>query len=442
MADHRALAAVSRTLRALLQDRMRGDATVTLAPPDVRVQGVPGARVNLYLFQVLQATELRNQEPPGHGWPRTPGRPPLGLRLRYILTSQAGTEDMEDSDLNAQTAFADALLVLHEHAGQLGEAAFTDPAVGPVGEQILDEGLRGEYESLRLTLVQTELEDLSRFWSAMSDQSFRRSAFLEVSLVQIDSGAPRRQPRPVETRRVIATLRRRPAIERAFVTPGPGEPEGEGRVRIGDTITILARNALAARLYVRLGTLAPIRVAPSGTGRITLAVPDATYPADLDHPAPRPIPEAERLRAGPLAVRLLADHAVEGVEGGLGPGTPVSDTRRFASESALLMLVPTVAAVSPAAGGAATVLRVTGDRLWRPDAARVEVLIGDAAIPVRAPGPGEPWAAPTETGLEVPLAHVLEVLPPPAPGGTAWPVGVSVDGAASRDAGVAFTLLP
>lgn len=442
MADHRAIAAVSRSLRLLLRDRMRGGAAVTLAPPDVTVQGIAGARVNLYLFQVIEAAELRNQEPPGRGWPKTPGQPPLALRLRYVLTAQAATEDQEESDINAQTILGDAMLVLHQFAGRLAEAAFTDATVGPLGEPILDEALRRDYEALRVTLAPADLEDLSRFWSAMSGQSFRRSAVYEVSLIQMEPDEPRRQPRQVETRRVIASPRRRPIIERLFVTPAPGAPEGEGRARIGDQITIVARNALAERLYVRIGGLEPIRVAPSGAGRITAIIPDDAYPADLDHAAPRPIPPEARLMAGPLPVRLLAEHEVEGAEGGLGRAAAMTETRRFASEAALLMLVPTVAGIAPLSGAEGTVLRVTGARLWRPDAARVEILIGDAAFAVRPPGPGDPWAAPTPAAIEAPLTGAGATLPPPPAGGTAWPVAVSVDGAISRDAGFTFTLTP
>ena len=442
MADHRAIAAVSRSLRSLLRDRLEGDAAVTLAPPDVTVQGIAGARVDLYLHQVLEAAELRNQEPPGRGWPKLPGTPPLSLRLRYLMTAHAASEDREASDVNALTALGDAMLVLHAFAGRLNEAAFTDPAAGPVGEQILDEVLRRDCEHLRITLAPADLEDLSRFWSALSEQSFRRSAVCEVSLVQLEPQAPRRQPRPVLTRRVIAALQRRPIVERVFVTPGSGEPEGEGRARIGDPITIAGRNTGAERLYVRLGGLEPIRVSPSGSGRISVTIPDDQYPADLDHPAPRPIPEGDRLRAGPLPVRLLADYAVEGVEGGLDRGAAVSETRRYASAAALLMLVPTVSGTAPAAGGAGTVLRVTGERLWHAGAGRVEVMLGDAAVAVRAPQAGDPWAAPTPTQVEVPVAGLAALLPPPEAGGTAWPVFVSVDGATSRDLGVAFTLTP
>ena len=53
MASHAARAAVSRTLRTLLLDRMVTGAQVTLAPPDQEVSGADDARVNLYLMQVI-----------------------------------------------------------------------------------------------------------------------------------------------------------------------------------------------------------------------------------------------------------------------------------------------------------------------------------------------------------------------------------------------------
>jgi hypothetical protein len=442
MADHRAIAAVSRTLRLLLRDRMHGDAAVTLAPPDQDVTGITGARLNLYLFQVVEATELRNQEPPGRGWPKTPGQPPLSLRLRYLMTAEAATDNQEESDVNAQTTLGDAMLVLHQFAGRLNEAAFTDATVGAVGEQILDEVLREDYENVKVTLMPADLDDLSRFWSAMSEENYRRSVIYEVSLVQLEPEGPRRQPRPVETRRVLASVKRRPIIERAFVTPpAPADPQGEGRARIGDEITILAENTLAERLYVRLGELEPIRIRPRGDGRITLTVPDDLYPADLDHVAVRPIPPELRLQPGPLAVRLFADYEIEGVEGGLDSGSAVTETRRFSSNTALLLLVPEVTAINPGAGTSAAVLQVAGTRLWR-DGARNEVMLGDAAIPVVVPEAGDPWAAPTSTQVEVPLVRVAEILPPPAPAGTPYPVFVGVDGAVSRDAGLDFTVQP
>ena len=67
------------------------------------------------------------------------------------------------------------------------------------------------------------------------------------------------------------------------------------------------------------------------------------------------------------------------------------------------------------------------------------MIVGDAAIPVRAPGVGDPWAAPTPTAVEVPLSAAGDILDVSA---TPYPVAVQVDGARSRDPGVTFILGP
>ena len=135
------------------------------------------------------------------------------------------------------------------------------------------------------------------------------------------------------------TVRKRPEIVDAYVSPvAPGDPIGERRVRIGEEITIVSEAALADQLYVRLGSLEPIRVSAPGDGWVRIAVPDDQYPIDLDHTSQRPIPPAEQLQAGPLEVQLIAVHPVEGVQGGLGRGTAIDGSRRYASNIWLLQL--------------------------------------------------------------------------------------------------------
>ena len=114
MASHTAISAVSRTLRTLLLDRMVTGASITLAPPDVDVAGVDGARVNLYLLQVLENAALKNQEIPGHGHPAAYGHPPLSLDLRYLMTTHSAIETQVDADLNAQTILGDAMRVIND----------------------------------------------------------------------------------------------------------------------------------------------------------------------------------------------------------------------------------------------------------------------------------------------------------------------------------------
>src|SRR2546421_207063 len=85
---------LSNMLRTLLRDRMVEPSVVTLAPPDVTITEAHGARVNLYLVQVIENAELKNQEIPFHGPPRAYGRPPLSLNLRYLMTTHSATESL------------------------------------------------------------------------------------------------------------------------------------------------------------------------------------------------------------------------------------------------------------------------------------------------------------------------------------------------------------
>lgn len=439
MATHSAIAAVSRTLRTLLLDRMATGAGVTLAPPDVDVSGAGGARVNLYLMQVIENAGLKNQEIPGKGHAGAYGHPPLSLDLRYLMTTHSETEDQPDADLNAQTILGDAMRVFNDFGNRVDALAIVNPAAGLVGDPVLDGDLADEFERIKLVLHPASLDDITKVWSAVSGTNFRRSVVYEVTVVQIETRDARTRPLPVATRRILMTTRRQPEIVDIFATPVlPTDPLGETRVGIGESITIVAQDTLAERLYVRLGSLDPIRVTPAGDGRIQITVPDATYPADLDHPLPRPIPPAQQLAAGPLGVQLIAHHGVEGVQGGLGPGAAASTTRAYASNVALLQLCPRVLGVVPGAGNNATILRVNGQRLWHAHARTVEVIIGDTAIPVRF-APGDPWAPPSAVAVEVPISAaggLIDLSPP------SHRVVVDVDGARSRETAVIFTMGP
>jgi hypothetical protein len=437
MAGHGAIEAVSRSLQALLLDRMTVPAAVTFAPPDVTVEGVGGARVNLYLIQLLENAGLKNQEIPGSGHPAAYGRPPLSLDLRYLVTTHSALENQPEADFNAQTVLGDAMRVLHDFGNRMHSLTMTQAVAGKaVGDPVIASELAGEFERIKLVLHPASLDDLTKVWSALGETNFRRSVLYEITVVQIETPEPRPRPRPVETRRVFATVRRRPHIVSACVSPAAGAPIGETRARIGDELTISAENALADRLYVRLGTLDPIRVPSPGDGVVRLIVPDDEYPLDLDHPTPpaRPIPAAQQLQPGPLAVELIAVHPTEGVAGGLGPGATIAPDRRYRSNIALLQLVPAIDDVNPPSGDASIVLSVTGTRLWHPQARYAEVIIGDAALPIRLPGPGDSWAAPTPTAVQVPIADAAASLDTQVTGEPPYAVAVQVDGARSRDA--------
>ncbi len=442
MADHNAIAAVSRTLRTLLRDRLNNAAAaVTLAPPDIEPSDVQGARVNLYLFQVTHHPQLANQEIPGHAHPSEYGSPPLSLKLRYLLTSHSQSEDGADSDINAQILLGDAMSVLHDSGGRIEALAITRPSVGTVGQPILDAMLADEFERVKLTFQPAGLEELTKLWAALPEANFRRSVIYDVSVVQIESVLPKRRPQPVTERRVFASVARRPLIRDAYVTPAaPADRPGEHRARVGDEITLEVEGIETAKeVFVRLGRLDPIAIVPPYGSLLRFVIPDDKYP--LSHPAPLAIPERNRLQPGALVIQLVATREIEGVAGGMGRGDRILDDRAAASNTAVLQLVPGITQpLSPTSGDAGLLLTIKGTRLWR-QGGLTEVLIGDAPIRVTVPGPADPWAAPSPSQIEVPIAEAAAMLPTPPGTGADYSFAVQVDGARSRDV-VTFKLMP
>ncbi len=98
-------------------------AQITLAPPDVEVANVNGARVNLYLIQAIENAGLKNQEIPGQGHPAAYGHPPLSLDLRYLMTTHSQIENQQDADINAQTILGDAMRVFNDFGNRIDQLA-------------------------------------------------------------------------------------------------------------------------------------------------------------------------------------------------------------------------------------------------------------------------------------------------------------------------------
>lgn len=439
MADYRAIEGASRTLRSLLRDRMQEPVPITLLPPDVEPADIDEPRVNLYLFEIRQQAQLKNQMPPGEGSPGAYGKPPLSLELLYLLTTVFPTETSLEADLSCQRMLGDALAVLNEWPVVTGKLLAITSRDRPVGAPILDVALLDEHEALKTTLHPAGLDDYTKIWTALPDGAFRRSVVLSVSVVQIAARVPPPSPRPVLTRRLIADLGRRPVIASVFRTATlPTDPTAEPRVVLGDSITIRGHNLAGKRTLVRLGGLDPIEVVPDGAGeRLAIALPDTIYPADADPPGPRPIPTDRRLRAGTLTVQVLVERARESIEGGRDDrGTPGVATARAFSDVGVLQLLPELSSVSPpnatiaAAAAPEAMLTLTGKRLFRPDGATT-VLIGDHAFDGQrfVADPAQEWLPPPDDRVCVPLHRLASALPAPPAGGATYNVQAIVDGA-------------
>jgi hypothetical protein len=154
------------------------------------------------------------------------------------------------------------------------------------------------------------------------------------------------------------------------------------------------------------------------------------YPIDPDHVATRPIPAGDQLQPGPQLVQVITQWDGERVEGGLGAGVTVADQVQLVSNHGVFMLVPSITNINPANGNSATILTVTGTRLYH-EPLKSYVQLADLSIQVLVPGVGDPWAAPTPTQVQVPLT-VLAATVPPLPAGS-HPVRVLVNGALSLE---------
>ena len=195
MGDFRAIAGVSSTISRLLRDRMADLVPVTLAPPDVTVAGVSGKRLNVYLYQVTESCNLKNQEIPGQGPPSAYDHPPLSLDLHYLLTAHGSADTASNADLEAQLVLGDAMRVLHDFPIVTDSLQITRSAVGTVGDPILDPSLQNQLEEVKIALEPVALEDLAKLWTALPQARFRRSVTYLVSVVQIESESLRRAPR-------------------------------------------------------------------------------------------------------------------------------------------------------------------------------------------------------------------------------------------------------
>jgi hypothetical protein len=231
------------------------------------------------------------------------------------------------------------------------------------------------------------------------------------------------------------SLVKRPQIDSIYRTPVlPGDTIGDARAAVAQSITITGSGFAATRTWVKIGGLEPIGITPQPDGEIQIAVPDAQYPPDLDHPLARPIPPGDQLQPGPQLLQVLVQRPGEGVEGGLDRGTTFTETVSQSSNQGVFMLVPGITGLNPPSATSTGTITVNGTRLFQPGL-KSYVYVNDVAIEVNPAGPPPP----TSTQVTVPLTAVTKTSPP-LPSGT-YPVRIQVNGALSVDEGT-FILLP
>lgn len=153
---------VTQTLKELLSQL---DVTLD-SPANLQTAGEDGfAKLNLYLYQVLENPFSKNQE-----WSNDTegGRvyPPLAVDLYYLLTPYASDA------VSSHQVLCHAMLTLHENAILRG------PQLKP--------DLRLAVDQLAVVLCPLKLEELTRIWNALQ-KAYRLSVAYQVRIVLLES---------------------------------------------------------------------------------------------------------------------------------------------------------------------------------------------------------------------------------------------------------------
>jgi hypothetical protein len=164
---------VTQTLEELLEDEQRPASLFEVSlrsPADERVEAGMRPRINLYLFRAEENASAKNQP-----WLVSSAdsrqHPPLALSLFYVVTP-----------------YADRLLDEHRVLGEAMRVLYDQALVTP---SALRGALRDSGEELRLHLVPTHIEDLTRVWNAFN-QPYRLSVVYRAEVVRIDSAIEER----------------------------------------------------------------------------------------------------------------------------------------------------------------------------------------------------------------------------------------------------------
>jgi hypothetical protein len=158
-------------------------AVVTLLPPGDQLPEVIG--LNLYLYRVMESPFTKNRPWPGDRVTPPMDQPALGLQLFYLVTP-LGTRPANDADAgdDAHTMLGLAMRTLQENP-VLNDVHL--PAFEADTE--LPDFLLNSYEKIKMMLLPTSIEELSKIWATIN-QPYRLSVAYEVSLVEIAPTPP------------------------------------------------------------------------------------------------------------------------------------------------------------------------------------------------------------------------------------------------------------
>jgi hypothetical protein len=282
MSNALAIAAVTATLRSLLETGVRADpdlndTTVTTQPLDrARDSNNTANQLNLFLYQTLPNAAWLNMDMPRRVMPGETGIPALALKLYYLMTVYGRGDDTTQPF--SHQVLGQAMSILHDHP-LLGADEIRTATASALPRTDLDR----QIERVRITLQPLSLEELSKLWTGLQTQ-YRLSVAYEATVILIDSTQLIRASLPVLTRGVRSQsnlVPPFPALEEAL--PQGGQPSA----RLGETLSLSGHHLDGTNVGVVFNHplwSAPVEVPPQPGGtdtRLTVGIPNqpALWPA-------------------------------------------------------------------------------------------------------------------------------------------------------------------
>jgi hypothetical protein len=266
MSNSQAIAAVTATLQAILQQNLilesdLTDATVTIQPLDKARGSNTNNQLNLFLYMVVRNAAWVTADMPRQVLPGEIGFPPLPLNLYYLIT--AFGRDDDTSQPFGHELLGKGMSILHDHA-------ILSPGDITAATQTLlpDNDLAQQLERLRITFHPLSIDELAKLWTGFSMQ-YRLSAAYEVAVTLISSTKPTRAPLPV--------LRHGIKAQANLTAPVPtllslAPPNRQPSARLNDTVTLTGVDLNGTNIGVQFNHAlwtAPLEVAPQPGGTST-----------------------------------------------------------------------------------------------------------------------------------------------------------------------------
>lgn len=315
MSNHRAIAAVTATLRRTLQEALLADGDVagvtvsTRRPPAPTDEMEPS--LNIFLYQVTPNVALRNLDLPTR---RHTGqlltRPIVALDLHYLFTFLG-----DEARLEPQLMLGTVARTLHARP-LLTPETIAQTVSDPLFSFVADSDLAVAVESVKLTPSAMSLEDLSRLWSVFFQVPYSLSLAYDASVVLIDQPvAITHTALPVRSTVLKVTQLKKPIIEHVLARSAPAEPFVEGA-------PVVPESTLSLRGKQLLGDDSTVVLLGNAALTPTLTTPEEVR---VELPA--------TIRAG--THRLAIAHTV-------GLGAPVEQRRVLTSDSVSFVLAPLI----------------------------------------------------------------------------------------------------